>query len=69
VTEGRSLATGIYYLGYYAGGASGAWIAGLAFEGWHWGGSVLSIIVFQGLACAIALRYLQPQRTAAAPVA
>lgn len=69
VTEGRSLATGIYYLGYYAGGASGAWIAGLAFEGWHWGGSVLSIIVFQALACAIALRYLQPQRTAAAPVA
>jgi predicted MFS family arabinose efflux permease len=65
VTEGRSLATGIYYLGYYAGGASGAWIAGLAFEGWQWGGSVLSIIVFQALACAIALRFLQPQRPVA----
>ena len=61
VTEGRSLATGIYYLSYYAGGASGAWLAGLAFEGWHWGGSVLCIILFQALACAIALRYLQPQ--------
>jgi predicted MFS family arabinose efflux permease len=65
VTEGRSLATGIYYLSYYAGGASGAWVAGLAFEGWHWGGSVLSIILFQALACAIALRFLQPQRAVA----
>jgi predicted MFS family arabinose efflux permease len=69
VTEGRSLATGIYYLGYYAGGASGAWIAGLAFEGWQWGGSVLSIIAFQALACAIALRFLQPQRPVATALA
>jgi predicted MFS family arabinose efflux permease len=64
VTEGRSLATGIYYLSYYAGGASGAWLAGLAFEGWHWPGSVLSIILFQALACAIALRFLPPQARA-----
>lgn len=60
VTEGRSLATGIYYLSYYAGGAAGAWVAGLAFEGGGWGGSVLSIIVFQGLAAAIAWVFLQP---------
>jgi predicted MFS family arabinose efflux permease len=59
VTEGRSLATGIYYLSYYAGGAAGAWVAGLAFEGWAWGGSVLSIILFQGLAAAIALTFLR----------
>ncbi|RFO95732.1 MFS transporter [Rhodoferax lacus] len=61
VTEGRSLATGIYYLSYYAGGAAGAWIAGLAFEGWGWSGSVLSIILFQGLAAAIALCFLRPR--------
>jgi MFS transporter, YNFM family, putative membrane transport protein len=59
VTEGRSLATGIYYLSYYAGGAAGAWVAGLAFEGAGWGGSVLSIILFQGLAAAIALVFLR----------
>jgi predicted MFS family arabinose efflux permease len=61
VTEGRSLATGIYYLSYYAGGAAGAWVAGLAFEGWHWPGSVLAIILFQLLAAAIAFGFLQPQ--------
>jgi MFS transporter, YNFM family, putative membrane transport protein len=68
VTEGRSLATGIYYLSYYAGGAAGAWVAGLAFEGGGWGGSVLSIIVFQGLAGAIALTFLRaPVPLARAP--
>jgi YNFM family putative membrane transporter len=67
VTEGRSLATGIYYLSYYAGGASGAWMAGMAFEGWHWPGSVLSIILFQCLGGTIALRYLQPRASASRP--
>jgi MFS family permease len=60
VTEGRSLATGLYYFSYYAGGAAGSWVAGLAFEGWHWPGSVLSIIVFQLLAAGIAVANLQP---------
>jgi predicted MFS family arabinose efflux permease len=65
VTEGRSLATGIYYLSYYAGGAAGAWVAGLAFEGWGWSGSVVSIILFQILAGTIALTYLRaPARSA-----
>jgi len=58
VRQGRSLATGIYYMSYYAGGATGAWVAGLAFEGWGWVGSVLSIIVLQGLAGVIALAFL-----------
>ena len=59
VTEGRSLATGIYYLSYYAGGAAGSWIAGLAYERWNWGGAVLSIIAFQLLAAVIALVFLR----------
>jgi predicted MFS family arabinose efflux permease len=60
VTEGRSLATGLYYFSYYAGGAAGSWVAGVAFEGWAWPGSVLSIILFQILAAAIAVTRLQP---------
>ncbi len=60
VTEGRSLATGLYYFSYYAGGAAGSWIAGVAFEGLAWPGSVFSIILFQILAVAIAVTKLQP---------
>ncbi len=60
VTEGRSLATGLYYLSYYAGGAAGSWVAGVAFEAWKWEGAVISIIVFQMLAATIAVRFLQP---------
>ncbi len=60
VTEGRSLATGLYYFSYYAGGAAGSWVAGLAFEGWGWPGSVLSIILFQLLAATVAFAFLQP---------
>jgi predicted MFS family arabinose efflux permease len=60
VTEGRSLATGLYYFSYYAGGAAGSWVAGVAFEGWAWPGSVLSIILFQLLAAGIAVSKLQP---------
>ena len=54
VSEGRSLATGLYYMSYYAGGAFGTWIAGLAYEGWGWDGSVLALIVGQMLAATIA---------------
>jgi predicted MFS family arabinose efflux permease len=61
VTEGRSLATGIYYFSYYAGGAAGSWVAGMAFEAWAWSGSVAAIILFQLLAAAIAFTFLQPQ--------
>ena len=49
------------YFSYYAGGAAGSWVAGLAYEGWSWGGSVISIILFQILAVTIAVTYLQPR--------
>lgn len=55
VTEGRSLATGIYYMSYYAGGAVGTWCAGLAFERWGWSGSVMTIALVQALAAAIVI--------------
>ena len=66
VTEGRSLATGLYYFSYYAGGAAGSWVAGVAFEGWAWPGSVFSIILFQLLAGAIAVTKLGPPPRGAA---
>jgi predicted MFS family arabinose efflux permease len=53
VSEGRSLATGIYYMSYYAGGAVGTWGAGTAFERWGWSGSVATIALVQLLAGAI----------------
>lgn len=53
MTEGRSLATGLYYLSYYAGGAVGTWGAGVAFVHWGWSGSVMTIALVQALAAAI----------------
>ena len=53
VNEGRSLATGIYYMSYYCGGAVGTWAAGLAYEGWGWDGSVVTIALAQMLAAAL----------------
>ncbi|MDD2917783.1 MFS transporter [Rhodoferax sp.] len=55
VSEGRSLATGLYYMSYYAGGAAGSWGAGLAFEGSGWIGSVMTIALVQALAAAIVM--------------
>jgi YNFM family putative membrane transporter len=53
VNEGRSLATGIYYMSYYAGGAVGTWGAGTAFVHGGWGGSVVTIGLVQLLAATI----------------
>ena len=65
ITEGRSLATGLYYMSYYAGGAAGTGIAGWAFEGWGWGGAVLTIVLAQALAAAIAAQVWRPAPAAA----
>jgi predicted MFS family arabinose efflux permease len=53
VSEGRSLATGIYYMSYYAGGALGTWGAGTAFVYGGWSGAVVTIALVQLLAAAI----------------
>ncbi len=60
VSEGRSLATGLYYMSYYAGGAVGTLVAGLAFEAWGWSGSVSSIALTQALAGVIAVLVWRP---------
>jgi predicted MFS family arabinose efflux permease len=54
VNQGRSLATGIYYLCYYTGGAAGTWFVGVAYEWSGWGGAVLSVVMVQLLAALIA---------------
>lgn len=54
VREGRSLANGLYNMSYYAGGAAGSWLAGLAYERWQWSGTVFSIALVQMLAGILA---------------
>ena len=54
VSEGRSLAMGLYNMSYYAGGALATWVAGLAYESRGWEGSVMSIFMVQILAAGIA---------------
>lgn len=54
VVEGRSLATGLYNMCYYAGGAAGTWAVGLAYEAGGWSRAVLTIFIVQMLAAAIA---------------
>ncbi|WP_201210513.1 MFS transporter [Rhodocyclus purpureus] len=54
VSEGRSLANGLYYLGYYSGGAVSTLLAGLAYEGWGWPGAVMTICAMQVLGGLIA---------------
>ncbi|MDD2729450.1 MFS transporter [Malikia sp.] len=50
VSQGRSLATGLYNMSYYAGGAVGALVAGLAYEGRGWIGVVSVMLLVQALA-------------------
>jgi MFS transporter, YNFM family, putative membrane transport protein len=59
VKTGRSLATGIYYLSYYAGGAAGTALAGWAYEAWEWPGSVAAIVVAEALAGLLAWTFLR----------
>ena len=54
VSEGRSLATGLYYMSYYAGGAVGSWVVGIAYEQGAWLASVMAIAYVQLVAMAVA---------------
>jgi len=58
---GRSLATGMYYMSYYAGGAVGSWVGGLAYEHLRWAGTVAVIALIQVLAATIVLRDRVPR--------
>ena len=54
VSEGRSLASGLYYMGYYAGGTAGAWACGLAYAYGEWSATVTLLVVVQIIALLIA---------------
>lgn len=54
VTEGRSLATGLYYMSYYTGGMLGAWACGLAYTYQGWLSTVWALLFVQILAFLMA---------------
>ena len=47
VQEGRSLASGLYYMAYYGGGTLGAWLCGMAYAHHTWQGVVWILLVIQ----------------------
>lgn len=55
VSHGRSLATGLYYMCYYAGGAVGSWWVGIAYESGGWPSAVGAITLIQATALVFAL--------------
>lgn len=54
VKKGRSLASGLYYMGYYAGGTMGAWLCGLAYARGEWSLTVWLLLFVQVLALLVA---------------
>lgn len=56
VKEGRSLASGLYYMAYYSGGTFGSWVCGLAYAAEGWRGVVWLLTGVQLLALAVAGR-------------
>ena len=54
VKQGRSLASGLYYLFYYAGGTVGAWLCSLAYVYGQWQFTVWLLLFVQVLALLIA---------------
>jgi predicted MFS family arabinose efflux permease len=54
VSEGRSLAMGIFNLIYYAGGATSTLLVGLPYQRFGWPAAILSIVVIQISAGSIA---------------
>ena len=54
VTQNRSLASGLYYMGYYTGGTIGATVCGLAYARGAWGMTVLTLLAVQVFALLVA---------------
>ncbi|WP_227430499.1 MFS transporter [Psychrobacter sp. I-STPA6b] len=54
VKKGRSLASGLYYMSYYAGGTVGAWLCGLAYAKGQWTMTVWLLLLVQVLALLVA---------------
>lgn len=54
VKKGRSLASGLYYMAYYAGGTLGAWICGISYARGQWSLTVWLLLFVQVLALLVA---------------
>ena len=54
VKQGRSLASGLYYMAYYAGGTVGAWACGLAYAHGQWQAVVWALLGVQAVALGVA---------------
>lgn len=54
VKKGRSLASGLYYMGYYAGGTMGAWVCGIAYARGQWSLTIWLLLFVQVLALLVA---------------
>ena len=57
--EGRSLASGLYYMGYYGGGSVGAWVCAIAYAHGGWLHTVLTIFGVQLLALGVVVGLMQ----------
>lgn len=55
VSEGRSLASGLYYMGYYGGGSVGAWACAIAYKHGQWSYTVMIILAVQIVALGVVL--------------
>lgn len=67
VTEGRSLASGLYYTAYYTGGFCGAWIGGFAYHHGGWPGTVALLAATQVLGWLVAWRFIAAPPAAPRP--
>lgn len=65
VPEGRSLASGLYYMSYYAGGTTGTFICGLAYEVGQWSYTVIALLIMQGIALVTAHTLLRRAKSSA----
>lgn len=57
--EGRSLASGLYYMGYYGGGSLGAWACALAYKYGKWDYTVALIGLVQLIAIGVVVFLLK----------
>lgn len=59
VSEGRSLASGLYYMGYYGGGFIGTWACALAYAQGKWLWTVGLILVVQLIALGVVTLFMR----------
>lgn len=64
VTQGRSLASGLYYMAYYTGGSIGAWACGLVYTHGAWPATVALLLAVQGLGLVIVWALMPPRAPA-----